>query len=225
MILRAAAGLKVHCLVLGDFLTNCYVLLAPCARRGSDDTGGEACWVVDPGLEPAPLLDHLRRSGAAPERIVLTHGHADHIAGVGAVKQAYPAAVITAPAADAGMHADALANLSLLFGLEVTAPPADQTVSPGDALGLGALTWQVLDASGHTPGGVAYYSPEAKVVLTGDSLFAGSIGRTDLPGASEVRLLANIRAHLLTLPDETRVLPGHGEPSTIAQERRSNPFL
>ncbi len=90
---------------------------------------------------------------------------------------------------------------------------------------MGPFTWQVLDAAGHSPGGVAYYCAVAEVVLVGDALFAGSIGRTDIPGASESRLLKNIRDNLMSLPDGTRVLSGHGPATTIGEERRSNPFL
>jgi len=217
MILRAGAGLSVECLVLGDVLTNAYVLV-----------GNEApavCWVVDPGLGPRPLVERLAAKGLRCERILLTHGHADHIAGVGAVKAAHPDAVVTVPAGDEPLLSDPAANMSLPFGLHITAPPPDETVRPGKEIHLGRLAWRVLDASGHTPGGAAYYCAAAGVVLTGDALFAGSIGRCDIPGASEARLLRNIHENLLTLPGETRVLSGHGPPSTISRERDGHPFL
>ncbi len=219
MILQVGGGLTIHCIVLGDFMTNCYVLPAD----GPAGKGG--CWVVDPGLSPRPLLEHLARSRLSVQRILLTHGHADHVAGVAPVKEAYPEAVITAPAGDAEMLGDPAANLSLLFGFEIVAPPAEQMVRPGDELSDGAFTWRVLDVAGHTPGGVAYYCAAAEVVLSGDALFADSIGRTDIPGASQSRLLANIRANLLSLPEGTRVLAGHGPPTTIGRERRNNPFV
>lgn len=229
MILQVGGGMTIHCLVLGDFMTNCYVL--PFAGGSPEHAAGTSpaevrnCWVADPGLSAGPLLDYLSRSRLSPERILLTHGHADHIAGVAAVKGAYPAAVITAPAGDAGLLTDPMANMSLPFGLEITAPAAEETVTPGDELQMGTLTWRVLDAAGHSPGGVAYYCAAAEVVLAGDALFAAGIGRTDMPGASESRLLKNIRENLLSLPDTTRVLPGHGPPTTIGEERRSNPYL
>jgi hydroxyacylglutathione hydrolase len=238
MILAAGGGLEIHCLPLGELMTNCYVLVADTALNSPSPEGdsphrpvqapaaqAKTCWIVDPGLSPAPLLDYLRRKALSPQRILLTHGHGDHIAGVAAVKQAYPCATITCPAADAHMLTDPMANMSLPFGFDIAAPPPEQTVAPGDELQMAALRWQVLEAAGHTPGGVAYYCQAAGVVLTGDSLFAGSIGRTDIPGASEARLLKNIQANLFALPEATRVLPGHGPPSTIGQERRSNPFL
>ena len=209
-----AGDLSIDCLQLGELMTNCYIL-----------TAEGACWIVDPGLSPKPLLSHLAGRELSPERVLLTHGHGDHIAGVAAVKQAYPDAVVTVPAGDAAMLTDPMANLSRPFGFEITAPTADQIVAFGDELAMGELTWQVLDVSGHTPGGAAYYCPDAQVVLAGDALFAESIGRTDIPGANDRQLLRNIRQNLLTLPDPTQVLPGHGPTTTIGHERKFNPFL
>lgn len=217
MIVPAEGGLAVRCLVLGELMTNCYVL--------SDESRPSACWVVDPGLSPQPLLDYLSRNDLRVERIVLTHGHGDHIAGVAAVKEAFPAAALTAPSREVGLLSDPVRNLSLPFGFRITAPQPDEVVSPGQELALGRLAWRALDTAGHTPGGLSYYCQAGGVVLTGDALFAGSIGRTDIPGASESKLLRNIRDSLLTLPDDTRVLPGHGPVSTIGEERRTNPFL
>jgi len=207
---------EIDCLALGAFQTNCYVV------RPAGETD---CWVVDPGMGPAPLLAHLRARRLSVTRIVITHGHCDHLAGVGAVKEAFGAAVITAPAGDAAMLTDAEANLSEAFGLPMTAPAAEEQVAPGDELELGDLTWRVLDTAGHSAGGVSYYSAAAGVVIVGDSLFADSIGRCDLPGADSATLVANIRRNLLALPSETRVLPGHGPASTIGAEARGNPYL
>ena len=123
------------------------------------------------------------------------------------------------------MLSNASGNMSAAFGFNITAPPADQTVQAGDELKMGSLIWRVLDTSGHTPGGVSYYCAETETAITGDALFAESIGRTDIPGASEADLLKNIRENLLTLPDATRVLPDHGPISNIGHERKCNPFL
>ncbi len=210
-----AGEMSIQCLILGDLMTNCYVLV----------TDDKCCWIADIGLSPDPLLEYLTQTALQPERILLTHGHGDHIAGVEAVKEAYPAAVLTVPKNDEHMLSDTAANMSAPFGFSITAPQADETVQAGDELKLGPLTWQVLDTSGHTPGGVSYYCAEAEVVITGDALFAESVGRTDIPGASESRQLKNIRENLLTLPDATRILPGHGPISTIGHERQYNPFL
>ncbi len=219
-----AGNLSIQCLILGDLMTNCYVLT--CGSTGETPVlPKKLCWVVDPGQSPGPLLEYLTRTGLEPERVLLTHGHGDHIAGAAAVRKAYPAAVITIPKADEYMLSSPAANMSAAFGFGITAPPADQTVKAGDELKLGPLTWRVLDTSGHTPGGASYYCAEAGVVITGDALFAESIGRTDIPGASEADLLKNIRENLLTLPDNVRILPGHGSMSAIGHERKYNPFL
>ena len=206
--------LQIDTVLVGPLQTNCYVL-----------RDGEDCWVVDAGIFPRPLIKSLRSGQTPPSRIILTHGHADHIAGVTKVKKAFPAAAITCPAGDSEMLTDAKANLSGPFGILMSSPEPDELIEPGQALTLGESRWEVLDTSGHTAGGVSFYCGEHNVVITGDALFAGSIGRTDVPGASSARLLRNIRENLLSLPEDTRVLPGHGGETTIATEKRTNPFF
>lgn len=206
--------MTIDTLVLGPLETNCYVL------RDDGD-----CWVVDPGMEPGSLLAFLEAASAAVSRIVLTHGHGDHIAGVEAVKGMFPSAIITCPAGDEDMLTDPEANMSAPFGFAVCSPPAEELLRPAQTLRLGSAEWLVLDTSGHTRGGISLYCASGQVVLTGDALFAGSIGRTDIPGGSAARLLKNIRENLLTLPGPTQVLPGHGPRSTIDVEKRTNPLL
>jgi glyoxylase-like metal-dependent hydrolase (beta-lactamase superfamily II) len=186
-----------------------------------------ASWVVDPGLPPATddiiaALDAERRRPAA---IVITHGHGDHIAGIPVLRERFGPVPIWVPRAEAPLLTSAEANLSAAFGVGLVVPPANRLLDPGDVLQLGALEFTVLDVSGHSPGGVAFYCAAAGVVISGDALFAGSIGRTDFPGSDQARLLGNLRASLLTLPDETVVYPGHGPTTTIGQERRRNPYL
>ena len=209
----------------GLLATNTYVVAS-----------GQDCWVVDPGGGRA-VADYLRVENLVPARILLTHGHGDHIAGATALKAAFPSSSLCCPELDAALLSDVKANLSAPFGFPVTAPQPDELVQPGDTLTLGESShdgpdagagnpsaWQVLDTSGHTTGGVSFYCAAAEVVLVGDALFAGSIGRTDLPGASASRLIENVRSNLLTLPDQTRVLTGHGPETTIGVEKRTNPF-
>ena len=207
-------SLEIHTLALGDFQTNAYVLI----------DGGQ-CWIVDPGFGPEKLVEFLRGQDLTPTRILLTHGHADHIAGISELLAAWPGVPIFCPADDAEMLTDAMANLSGRFGLPVTSPPADELVRTGDVLEMNGSPWQVLDTSGHTAGGVSYYCAPAGVVITGDALFAGGIGRTDFPGGDFARLAENIRRNLYVLPPETRIYPGHGPGGTIGQEKRLNAFV
>jgi glyoxylase-like metal-dependent hydrolase (beta-lactamase superfamily II) len=232
VILSLGGRLQVACLPLGELMTNCWVLSlsrggvasGAVGRSPGAEAETDGCWVVDPG-DDRPLIAYLGRRKLRPGRILITHGHGDHIAGLAGLKARHPAAIVTAPAGDAAMLGDPELNLSAAFGLSITAPPADELVGPGQELTLGELSWRVLDVSGHSPGGVAFYCAAAGAVIAGDALFAESIGRTDIPGADAAQLLHNIRRHLLSLPDATRVLPGHGPPTTIGQERLTNPFL
>jgi hydroxyacylglutathione hydrolase len=189
--------------------------------------GKTDCWLVDPGFDPQDeaLAAEVEQHHLTPKAILLTHCHADHLAGVRALQQRLPATPLWAPRDEEHMLGDANANLSAPFGFGVTAPPADRLLKPGEQLQLGPLAWNVLDVGGHSPGGLAFYCPAAGIVVVGDALFAGSIGRHDFPGSSQRRLLRNIREHLLTLPPETIVYSGHGPTTTIAREKRYNPFV
>jgi hydroxyacylglutathione hydrolase len=194
----------------------------------SREDGAVIGWAIDPGFPPAAeaLVNYTAAHQVLIEKILLTHGHGDHIAGVDAVYAAHPQAQVGIAPGDLRMLTDPRANLSSLFGVDlVLRAPADLSLTPGMNLALGPYAWQVLDTLGHSPGGISLYCPAATLVFTGDALFPGSVGRTDFPGSNARQLIANIRRNLLTLPDDTAVYAGHGPPTTIGIERKSNPFL
>jgi glyoxylase-like metal-dependent hydrolase (beta-lactamase superfamily II) len=185
---------------------------------------------IDPAAPAGAFVDWLEAEGLGLEAILLTHGHSDHISGVGEVRARTGDPPIVVGASDAAMLPDPSANLSAMFGAPTRCPLADRIVEAGDKVASASLEFRVLALPGHTPGGVGYLlEPEATggapVAFSGDAVFAGSIGRTDFPGGDGARLLASIADEILSLPDETVLYPGHGPATTVGRERRSNPFL
>ena len=189
--------------------------------------GGTDCWLIDPSFSPQAdnLADAVAERSLTARAMLLTHCHADHLAGVPVIREKLPDAQLWVPRHEEHMLSDSSANLSAPFGFAITTPPADRLLDPGETLTLGELSWTVLDVGGHSPNGLAFYCEQAGVVVCGDALFAGGIGRFDFPGSSGERLLENIRKNLLTLPDETIVYSGHGPTTTIGDERSTNPYL
>lgn len=211
----------------GSFQTNCYVL-AP-------EAGGP-CVVVDPGQDAVePLSDLLAKNRLSPVAVLLTHGHVDHTWSVYPVCDGHDIPAYIHPA-DRAMIADPGLGVSpqlvAMLGDLVFREPADvREIGDGDVLDLGGVLLTVDHTPGHTQGSVVFRtSAETEqsatgVVLAGDTLFAGSVGRTDLPGGSHEQMLVSIRDKLLLLEDSTVVLPGHGPGTTIGRERASNPYL
>jgi glyoxylase-like metal-dependent hydrolase (beta-lactamase superfamily II) len=210
-------SLQVRTVVSMPFDQNTYVVWL----EGRSDA-----LVVDPGLEPEQILELLEGHKLTPAALLCTHGHADHIGGNRVLKRAFPEAPLLIGKGDAVMLTDAEANLSAPFGMPLTSPPADRTVSEGDVLHLAGIDLEVLEIPGHSPGHVVFLHRHTPCqVFGGDVLFRGSIGRFDFPGGDGRRLLAGIRARLFTLPDDTVVYPGHGPVTTVGHERATNPFL
>jgi len=185
------------------------------------------CIVFDPGLEPEKIVAEIEERQLEVAAILCTHGHADHIAGNQELKQRWPDAPLVIGSGDAIKLIDANENLSAGFGVPLTSPPADQTVDEGEVVEFAGFRFEVRETPGHSSGHVVFVASELIPiqVFGGDVLFAGSVGRTDLPGCSFDVLERSIREKLYTLPDDTVVLPGHGPTTTIGQEKRTNPFV
>lgn len=209
--------MKIDRFILGDFQTNCYVV--------RDDESAKDCIVIDAGFGSDPLVEFLLRNQMNPVALVLTHGHADHIVGLEVLRDRFPQMRVYIHERDAGLLTDPEANLSAFTGGAFTAEPADVPLKDGDVVEEAGINLRVLHTPGHTGGGISLYARDEGVVFVGDTLFAGSVGRTDFPGGSMPQLIESIRRKLLDLPDETAAYPGHGMRTTIGREKRSNPFL
>ena len=194
--------LNIHTMPLGAYQTNCYLLW---------QDGQDGCLVIDPGYEPERVLQQADRLGKQIEAILLTHGHFDHVGGVRQL------------AADTDCNVY-LCQQDLSMPQQLTAGPLyyTHTYGEGDTLTLAGITLQVLHTPGHTPGSVCLMAEDA--LFSGDTLFEGSCGRTDLPGGDTATILASL-ARLRQLPGDYRVFPGHGPATTLSEERRFNPYL
>ncbi len=205
----------INQLPLGPLQTNSYFI-------GSEAT--KKAVIIDPSWDGALIAQFIADSGFTLEKILLTHAHFDHVGGLNELKAVHDVPVYAHP--DALPMLEHAAASAAHFGVEMQAiAPPEQTIQAGDAIAVGDLTLQVLYTPGHAPGHVSFYLPEHNVVFSGDALFRGSIGRTDLPGGDYQQLITSIESELLTLPDETQVLSGHGAATSIGQERKTNPFL
>jgi len=204
---------RVICLTNGAFAENCYLLADPASRDAV---------LIDPGEEADLFLRWLASEKLTLTAIWLTHAHIDHILGVDHVVSETKVPIFLHPN-DRPLY-DAAPEQGAWLGIRPDPPPRpDRDLADGDVLRVGALRFTVRHVPGHSPGGVAFIGHG--VAFVGDSLFAGSIGRADLPGADAETLLSSIREVLLALPDQTVVYSGHGPETTIGRERTTNPFL
>jgi len=210
--------MQLSTIVSAPFEENSYVA----HLEGRDD-----CLVIDPGLEPEKILGYLDGHGLVPAAILNTHGHSDHIGGNAALKRRWRDCPLVIGAGDAAKLTDAELNLSAAFGMPVTSPPADVTVREGETYSAAGFALKVLEIPGHSLGHVVYLLNDhaPPVVFVGDVIFSGSIGRTDFPDGNFQQLAEGIHAKLFNLPEEAMLLSGHGPPTTVGQERRTNPFV
>jgi len=197
-----------HTLSVGAYAVNCTILSV-----------GNDVFVIDPGAEPESILGKLEKLSLTPTAILLTHGHFDHIGAVNALQAAFPGLPVYVGEKDIPVLTHPMNQCPPDYP-PITKPsnirPADNGNGPADI--------EVIQTPGHTPGGVCYHFRKLGVLYSGDTLFAGSVGRTDLPGGDMATLLRSIE-RLIVLPGETRVVPGHGPETTIAAEKAGNPFL
>jgi len=206
-------------LIVGPFETNCYVL-----RQSAIGGSIKDCVIIDAGIEPAPLVDYLQRNQLNPVAVLLTHGHIDHTAGLDDLRANWPNIKIYIHSLDEPMLAGKN-NLWEIGQQPFSKKKADALLEDGQAVELAGIRFKVLHTPGHTPGGICLYSSDEQTAFVGDTLFAGSVGRTDFPGGNTRQLLNSIKEKLLNLPGGTKVFPGHGPATTIAKEKKLNPFL
>jgi glyoxylase-like metal-dependent hydrolase (beta-lactamase superfamily II) len=195
--------------------TNAYVI--------ADEAAKQAVLFDAPDHTVAPMLDEVQRRGWDLIGLWLTHGHFDHLADHAVVKQRFPNAKILIHPLEAGRLRD---PGNQLFQLPFTIPPGepDQLIEDGQALHIGAIEVRVIHTPGHAPGHVVFHFPRDRALVGGDLIMMHSVGRTDLPGSSYAELQESIRK-VMAFPDETQLLPGHGDPSTIGEEREMNPYV
>jgi len=205
---------EVLCLTNGAFAENCYIV--------ADRDAAEAV-LVDPGEEADLFLARLRTERLVLRAIWLTHAHLDHVLGVGRIVAATGVETWLHPG-DRRLYDAAPLQAKAMLGVDLDPlPPPDHALAHGDVLRVGNCAFEVRHAPGHSPGHVIFAGEGA--ALVGDVIFAGSVGRTDLPGGDAATLLESIREQVLTLPDETVVHPGHGPQTTVGDERHRNPFV
>jgi hydroxyacylglutathione hydrolase len=203
----------IEILELGPFFVNCYIIGDPTSKEGL---------IIDPSWDPERIVSHVDKIGLDIKKIVITHGHADHIGALDEIRKTFGAPVFIGEK-DASMLTNPASNLSGLAGEEIITDKPEGFLKEGDKITVGRFSFDVLETPGHSPGSISIHGHG--VVFTGDAIFLGSIGRTDFPGCSLDILIGSIRNKLLTLPDDTIIYPGHGPDTTIGQERQFNPFL
>lgn len=211
-------NVKIGKMVLGGFQTNCYFVY-----RELEGKGVIPVIVIDPAEDGKRIFEALLQKGFRVEGILLTHGHVDHIHGAEELRRV-SGARIYAGEQERELLSDMDLNLSERFGTPCRIVP-DVFFKDGETATLADLTFQAFHTPGHTEGGYSYYFAEGGFVLSGDTLFEGSVGRTDFPTGSMAILIRSIKKKLFALPDKTIVYPGHGQSTTIGWEKENNPFI
>lgn len=205
--------MKVIPISVGTFQVNCYLAVSSTHQA----------LVVDPGEDAGIIAVTLRQNKLSVAAYLITHGHMDHVGGLAEMTRTFPAPVAIHPKDEAWAFSPA--NQMLPYYERPDRPKSiERLLADGQTFEDGGLHYEVIATPGHSPGGVCFYFPSEKVIFTGDTLFLGTIGRTDLEGSDETLMTKSLK-HLAQLPDDTVVYPGHGPQTTIGQEKRTNPFL
>jgi hydroxyacylglutathione hydrolase len=212
------SDIKVAMVESTPFAENCYIVY---------QAGAKTCAVIDPGLEPERIIAFLQENNLTPEAILVTHGHADHVGGIPAIKDKFPECRILICEDEKEKLGNPETNLTAMFGFDATFGAADGTFVDGDAVEVAGLTFNVRAVPGHSSGHVVFVLQGAKppIVFVGDVIFAGGVGRTDFPDGDHATLMNGIRDRIYTLPDDTVLAPGHGPSTSVAREKRTNPFV
>jgi glyoxylase-like metal-dependent hydrolase (beta-lactamase superfamily II) len=205
--------MKIEAIAVGGYQANCYLVY---------DELKKVAILVDPGSEANKIIDFIQKSGVKVAAIVNTHGHVDHISANDAVSK-YTGVGVAIHQDDAAMLGDPSLNLSMFTGENTSQTGEVSTLSDGDVIEVDGVSLKVLHTPGHTTGGICLLGDG--YILTGDTLFQGSVGRSDFPGGSHNQLIKSIKDKLMILPDQTVVYPGHGPSSSIGYESHHNPFL
>jgi len=213
MLIIELSVMKYENIVVGALETNCYLAFCENSRK---------CAVIDPGADPEKIFRIIDDNDLKPVVLLNTHGHIDHIGANKAIKEKFGIPLYIHKADEKMLKSALQSGLALLLGSKAS-PAPDKFFNEGDIIDIGESKLEVIHTPGHSPGSVSFLTDT--VLFSGDTLFCGGVGRTDLPGGSWDKLVNSIRKKILTLPDETLVLPGHGPATTVGQEKESNPYI